>query len=119
MSTVIVPMPKKPNPSYLNDYRPVALASVIIFECLVCNHLSSVVLEPYQFAYRANRSVEDAVSLFLHSIFQHLEAFDTYARVLFVDYSSAFNTILPSRLYDKLSHMGDPYSPCATACAVN
>lgn len=48
-------------------------------------------LDPYQFAYKADRSIEDAVSLCLHSILQHLEAPATYAWVLFMD--SAFNTI--------------------------
>ena len=113
-SAVIVPVPKKNNPSCMNDYRPIALTSVImkVFERLVCNHLSSVTQEPYQFAYRGNRSVDDAVSLCLHSILQHLEGPGNYARVLFVDFSSAFNTILPSRLYDKLLHMGVQQSLC-------
>ncbi|KAJ8375851.1 hypothetical protein SKAU_G00064310 [Synaphobranchus kaupii] len=44
---------------------------------------------------RANRSVEDAVSLCLHTILQRLEAPATYARILFIDYSSEFNTIVP------------------------
>ena len=110
----IVPVHKKPNPSCLNDYRPVALTSVImkIFQRLVCNHLSSITLDPHQFAYRANRSVDDAVSLCLHCILQHLEGPGNYARLLFIDYSSAFNTILPSRLHDKLLHMGVDQSLC-------
>ena len=36
----------------------------------------------------------------------HLEKRGTYARLLFVDYSSAFNTIIPSRLVSKMSSLG-------------
>ncbi|TWW65141.1 hypothetical protein D4764_21G0000410 [Takifugu flavidus] len=59
-------------------------------------------LDPLQFAYRANRSVDDAVNLALHSILQHLDSPATYARILFVDFSSAFNTIRPALLQVKL-----------------
>jgi len=84
-----------------------------IFEQIVCNHLASVVrLDPFQFAYRANRSVEDAVSLCLHSILQHLEAPGNYAKILFIDYSSAFNTILPNKLFLKLQELGVHNSLC-------
>lgn len=77
-----------------------------VFERLVCRHLSNVDLDPHQFVYRANWSVDDAVSLCLHSILQNLEGPATYARVLFVDYSAAFNTILSRKLSDKLLMTG-------------
>jgi hypothetical protein len=59
-SAVIIPVPKKPSITGLNDYRPVGLTSVImkIFEKIKCDHLSKAVsLDPFQFAYRTNRSV--------------------------------------------------------------
>lgn len=83
-----------------------------ISEPLVWNPLSSIVWEPYQFVY----SVNDAVSLCQHSTFEHLEASDTDVRVLFVDYSSAFNTILPSRLCDKLFDIVVEQLLCWWAC---
>ncbi len=46
------------------------------------------------------------MSLCIYSVLQQLEAPTTYAGVLLVDYSSAFNPILPSRLYDKLLPLG-------------
>ena len=46
--------------------------------------------------------MEDAISLGVHKILQHLETPSSYARVLFIDYSSAFNTIIPSKLHKKL-----------------
>ncbi|KAM9828287.1 uncharacterized protein ACBT44_021775 isoform 2-T2 [Syngnathus typhle] len=98
-SSTIVPVAKKPAITGLNDYRPVALTSVVMksFERLVLNHLKDVtgpLLDPLQFAYRANRSVDDAVNMGLHYILHHLDIPGTYARILFVDFSSAF--IIPS-----------------------
>ena len=61
-SAVIIPVPKKPSITGLNYYRPVALTSVImkIFEKIICDHLSKAVcLDPFQFAYWTNRSVEE------------------------------------------------------------
>ncbi|CDQ55918.1 unnamed protein product [Oncorhynchus mykiss] len=56
----IVPVPKKAKVTELNDYRPVALTSVIMkcFERLVKDHITST-LDPLQFAYRPNRSTDD------------------------------------------------------------
>ncbi len=50
------------------------------------------------FAYQANRSTEDALCVAMHAALSHLEKPNTYIRMLFVDYSSAFNTIVPSQL---------------------
>ena len=95
MSTII-PVPKKASPQSFNDYRPVALTSVIMkcFESIFKVFIQSLLpsdFDPYQFAYRKNRSVEDAVSLNIHEILDHLEKPNSYVRVLFLDYSSAFN----------------------------
>ncbi|KAJ8364950.1 hypothetical protein SKAU_G00137810 [Synaphobranchus kaupii] len=108
--SIIIPVPKSTKITCLNDYRPVALTSVAMksFEHLVLDYLTastSSQLDPYQFAYRTNRSVEDAVSLVLHHTLQHLETPNTYARILFIDFSSAFNTIIPTKLFSKLQDM--------------
>ena len=42
----------------------------------------------------------------LHTLLVHLERKNTYARLLFVDYSSAFNTIRPYKLRSKLHQLG-------------
>ncbi|KAI3352418.1 hypothetical protein L3Q82_005377 [Scortum barcoo] len=52
------------------------------------------------------RSTEDAISLTLHTALSHLDQRDTYVRMLFIDYSSAFNTIVPSKLVTKLRDLG-------------
>ncbi|KAK7093340.1 hypothetical protein V1264_007114 [Littorina saxatilis] len=100
-----------------NDYRPVALTSVVMkcLERLVLQRLkvaTDASLDPHQFAYRANRSVDDAVALGLHHIVEHLEKPGSYARVLFIDYSSAFNTIVPHKLFSKLTGMCVEESLC-------
>ncbi|XP_056610032.1 uncharacterized protein LOC130427021 [Triplophysa dalaica] len=116
-STSIVPIPKHSSPTYLNDYRPVALTSIVMkcFERLVLSQLKDSLpstLDPYQFAYRSNRSTDHAVSMALHSVLTHLDNKDTYARMLFVDFSSAFNTVIPSKLIIKLGNLGIKNSTC-------
>ncbi|KAL0173659.1 hypothetical protein M9458_029627, partial [Cirrhinus mrigala] len=106
--STIIPVPKKPKMTGLNDYRPVALTSVIMksLEKLVLAYLKDItgpLLDPLQFAYRPNRSVDDAVNMGLHFILQHLDRPGTYVRILFVDFSSAFNTIIPTLLQTKLN----------------
>ncbi len=94
----------------LNDYRPVALTSVVMksFERLVLAYLKAStgpLLDPLQFVYRANRSLDDAVNTGLHFIQQHLDRPGTYVRILFVDFNSAFNTIIPDTLQNKLTQL--------------
>ena len=48
----------------------------------------------------------------LHYSLQHLDSPGTYARILFVDFSSAFNTILPALLQVRLSQLHVPDSTC-------
>ena len=84
-------------------------------EKLVLQSMDSVIpdsLDPLQFAYRKNRSVDDAVALALHSTLDHLEKSKTYTRMLFLDYSSAFNTIRPMKLTVKLANLGVPTPTC-------
>ncbi len=113
----IIPVPKKSKITGLNDYRPVALTSVVMksFEKLVLAHLKDITgpsLDPRQFAYRGNRSVDDAVNMGLHYVLQHLDRPGAYVRILFVDFSSAFNTIIPNRLLPKLTQLSVPTSVC-------
>ncbi|XP_072769512.1 uncharacterized protein [Nerophis lumbriciformis] len=112
-SSTIILVPKKSPITSLNDYRPVALTPVIMkcFERLVLQHIKDHIppdFDPHQFAYRANRSTEDAIAVALHSALNHLEQQQSYVRMLSVDYSSAFNTIIPDRLCNKLDTLGLP-----------
>ncbi len=116
--SVIIPVPKNSKPSCLNDYRPVALTSTVmkVFERLLKNHICSSIpatLDPLQFAYRSNRSTDDAISQVLHSSLTYIDSKNgNYVRLRFIDYSSAFNTIVPTKLAVKLSDLGITFSLC-------
>ncbi|KAL0153828.1 hypothetical protein M9458_050858 [Cirrhinus mrigala] len=106
-ATTIIPVPKKSSPSCFNDYRPVALTPTLMkcFERLVMQHIKS-------FAYRPNCSTDDAIFTPLHSALTHLDKKDSYVRMLFIDFSSAFNTIIPQQLTQKLVQLGLNTSLC-------
>ncbi|KAK1804869.1 hypothetical protein P4O66_019133 [Electrophorus voltai] len=120
--STIVPVPKKPRPSGLNDYRPVALTSVVMkcFEKLVRDFVTSSLpasmpasMDLLQFANRHNCSTDDAIVPLLHTTLTHLDkGRGNYVKMLFVDYSSAFNTIIPSLLTTKLEDLGLHTSLC-------
>ncbi len=116
--SVNIPVPKNSQPSCLNDYCLVALTSIVmkVFERLLKNHICCSIpanLDPLQFAYRPNRSTEDAISQVLHSSLTHIDSKNgNYVRLLFTDYSSAFNTIVPIKLAVKLTDLGLNSSLC-------
>lgn len=70
-------------------------------------------LDPRQFTYRPNRFTDDAISHLLHTIPAHLDTKrGSYARLLFIDYRSAFNAIILSRLVQKLCNLSLHPSVC-------
>jgi hypothetical protein len=73
---------------------------------LVMTHINTIITDtpdPLQFTYRPNRS-----TIALHTALSHLDKRgNKYVRMLLRDYSSAFNTIVPSELHPKLQI---PYS---------
>lgn len=65
-------------------------------------------MDPFQFAYAFNRSVDDASLPFIDFVLRHIDTPSTskhqrFDKYLFVDFSSAFNTIQPHLLMQKLS----------------
>lgn len=74
-----------------------------IKSCLPAN------LEPLQLAYW---STEDAIATTLHSILFHLEGKNTYARVLFINFNLAFNTIIPQQRVEKLRSLNMDTNIC-------
>ena len=116
-TTTIIPIPKSSAVQGPNDVRPIALTPVAMkcFERLVLDNIKTCIppdLDQYQFAYKANRSTDDAVSLILHTALSHLEKANTYVRLLFVDFSSAFNCINPTKLVMRMHAQGLPESIC-------
>ncbi|KAF7691794.1 hypothetical protein HF521_010761 [Silurus meridionalis] len=78
-------------------------------ERLVLTHLRPLVspsMDPLQFAYQPGIGVEDAVIFLLNRAISHLEKAGSTVRVMFFDFSSAFNTIQPALLRDKMVYMG-------------
>jgi hypothetical protein len=45
---------------------------------------------------------DDAISIAFHTAFPHLDKRNIYVRMLFIEYSSTFKTIVPSKLITKL-----------------
>ena len=106
----IVPVPKKPVCTTMNDFRPVAMTSSVmkVFERLVLTDLQNKlanIVDPLQFAYRKNRSVEDAIIFVLNNVYEHLEHTGKYVRTMVFDFSSALNTIQPHLMANKLLNM--------------
>ena len=109
--SIISPVPKNKTQTSLNDFRPVALTSIVMkcFEKIVLKRLLGQKqnnLDPFQFAYKPNRSTNDATLTLLHNCYSHLEKPGSYARILFIDFSSAFNTIQPHLMASKLLSLG-------------
>ena len=106
----IVPIPKKPNPVLRKDYRPIALTSLLMksFERIVQKYMLP------QFEHLLTRcnllikltSVENATLSMLNFILEHLQRRGSYARMLFADISSAFNTIQPHLMIRKHIDLG-------------
>lgn len=59
-------------------------------------------MDPMQFAYQLKRGVEDATLTLLNKIFSHLDIYSTHVRILFMDFSLAFNTVQPHLLLKRL-----------------
>ena len=80
--------------SSLHDYYPVTLTPILLkcFEKMVLQNIRDNIpasLDSHQSAVRTNRSMEDAVSTALHSVFTHLE---NKNRMLFADFSAQHST---------------------------
>jgi hypothetical protein len=108
-TSVIKPIPKTSNPAQPKDYRPIAITSCLgkILEKIIKNYIMQhTVLDKYQFAYRPGRSTQDALTYLLTSISSHIDQNSKFsARCLFLDYSSAFNTISIPHLLLQLNHL--------------
>ncbi|KAI2667009.1 hypothetical protein H4Q32_029347 [Labeo rohita] len=112
---ISIPVPKKSSVSCLNDYQPFTFTPIIMkcFERVVKRHIKSLLpptLDTLQFTYCSKSSTDIAITL--HLARTHLENKDTYVRMLFIDFNSAFNMIIPQNLIDKLVLLGLNPSLC-------
>lgn len=97
-ASTILPIPKKFGPSKHNHYWPVALISIIMkcLEKLILRILLLVVsplMVSHQIPYQDRRGMKDAMACLLHFLLLHFETPTNFARLLFINFSSAFNTI--------------------------
>ena len=112
-SAVIIPAAKTPQASQPNDFRPIALTSLVMksFERIVLQHLFSSVLKDIdvmQFAYQPKKCVNDAIHCtysYTYMVLQHVDKVGCYVRITFVDFLSAFTTLQNHVLVDKLKQM--------------
>ena len=95
----------------LNDYQAIALTSIMIkyIERLVKKHIISRLpstFDSFQFVNWPNRSTMDAISFTLYLSLAYLEEKNIPVQMLFLDFSSALNTIIPQHLVEKLGPLG-------------
>lgn len=86
----IVPIPKKPGASELNNLRPIVLTSILCkcIQRVLSRHITSSVsrcLNHQQFAYKSQRGTVDATVTLFNTLAKHLRVSALYARVLFID----------------------------------
>lgn len=112
----LVPVPKKGHPVSPNDYRPIALTSHVlkVMKRLVLAYLRLLKhpsQDPLQFTYPPHTGVEDAIIYLLQKPYPSLDRPNSTVRVMFFDFSGAFNTIQPRLLRAKLEDMQMEASP--------
>ena len=81
----IIPVPISFHAKDLNDFRPIALTSVIFkrLEKIESNYLTASVancMDPLQFAYKAKRGVDDATLTLMELVTHHLDQTGTFIR---------------------------------------
>lgn len=116
---ILILIPKNLSITGLNDYKHVTLMSVVIktFEWLVLAQLKKItghLIEPLQFAYQANRSPDDAVSMGLHYILRYHDCPGSYlwtpawhSKQLF-SFQKSSPPISPSLMFPPPSVSGTP-----------
>lgn len=68
-------------------------------------------LDPYQFAYRRNRSTEDGVSTALHTVSTHLDSSNSYVQILFVGLQLSIQHCYPLQVNHKTWRSGHQHLP--------
>lgn len=98
---------QKPHSSKQSDFRPVAMISHIM------KTLEWLLLDPLQLAYEKEEGVEDAILHLLHRAYFHLDKGCGAVRIMVFDFFSAFKTIQPPLLRNKLAAVkADPKLSC-------
>lgn len=110
----VVPIPKVFPPVELqDDLRPIAITSSLakIAEGFICNYFNqhfSDHLDPNQFGCTTHRSTTLALIKICHILFTGADNGDNFVRILFVDFSKAFDRINHNILFEKFINIGCP-----------
>ncbi len=91
-----------------NDIRPIAVTCPIskVAEFFISKHFNNhfdSYLDEYQFGSTEGRSTTTALIMLCHTLFQASDDTSNYIRILFVDFSKAFELINHSVLHNKLN----------------
>lgn len=98
-TSCVIPVPKISRPSDFNLYGPAALTAHLV-KTLERRPLARSSTD------QSGITVEDAVIFLIQRSLSHLERSGSIVRIKFYDFSSAFNTIQPDLLRNKLDHAG-------------
>lgn len=109
---IIIPLFKKGDRKYLNNYRPISMLSIFskILEKVVKKRLLDFLDEnkffsAHQFGFRENHGTEDALSMFLTEVYNNLNG-GKQCFGLFVDVTKAFDMVVHSILIKIMHRIG-------------
>lgn len=110
-NTTVIPVPKTSYARAPKDLRPIALTYVLCkcMEHILCKELLVQINgseDPLQFDNMPNRSTVDASLPLLHKAQHHLDKTNAHVRMFFMDFTSAFNTVQPQILKERLRELG-------------
>jgi hypothetical protein len=113
---ILIFLARKVGITTLNDGSPLSVMMKCFERLVILTHINIIpdTLHQLQFAYCPNRSTYGTISNALHTALSHLDKRgNNCERMLFIDNSSAFNTIVPSKLITKLETPGLNTSLCS------
>ncbi len=102
----VVPVPKKDDPSEINNYRPISLLCIVskVLEHIVHRHVYEFIkpsLHDLQHGFRPNRSCITQLLEVLQDIGKNLDSGKT-TDVVYLDFSKAFDSVSHPNLIQKL-----------------
>ena len=108
----VIPLYKKDDPVFFNNYRPVSLLCSLskVLEKLMYNRVISFlddnnILFKYQFGFRKSHSTYLALTILMDKLIKSIENGDHVVGV-YLDFSKAFDTVNHTILLTKLHHYG-------------